>query len=230
MKKILLLIIAVLLVFSACDAAPQAVFGPEQKEETVAATVEPSIEPSPEPTPEPLPNKVAVVVCKDVCEPSEFYPVMFALEEAGYEAVITSEELGKTNGIDEKSEIAATFGDFKGNDLRGIVLIGGSFSLWENTELHRLLNEVNDLGRVTAGICLNAVTLAKAGVIKSGDKACWANHPTITDPVMAELGVIDSGELVTVSGNIITGNGPPASEEFAIQVVKALDALEEAAG
>lgn len=150
---------------------------------------------------------------------------MAALAEAGYEVVITSDELGKANGIDEKSEITATFSDFKGSDLRGIVVIGGSFSLWENAELHRLLREVNDLGRVTGGICLNAITLAKAGVIEAGDKACWANHPTITDPVMTELGIIDSGELVTVSGNAITGNGPPASVEFATQVVQALDAM-----
>lgn len=225
MKKIMLLVVAAVFIFSACDAAPQEVSGPEQKQETAATTVKPTIEPSPEPTPEPLPNKVAVVVCSDIYAAEEFHPVMDALVAAGYETVITSDKLGKSNGGNETVDIAATFSDFKGSDLKGVVVIGGSFSLWDNAELHRLLCEVNDLGRVTAGICLNAVTLAKAGVIEAGEKACWANHPTLTDPVMAELGITDSGELVTVSGNVITGNGPPASMEFAAQVVKALDAM-----
>lgn len=210
MKKIFVLMIAALFILSACNTPSQNA----------------SKEPSPTSTPEAvLPNKVAVVVCRDSYAASEFHPVLDALDAAGYEAVITSDKLGKADGYDETAEIAATFNDFKGNDLRGIVIIGGSDSLWDNADLHRLLREVNDLGRVTAGICLNAVTLAKAGVIEEGEKACWANHPTMTDPVMAELGVIDSGKLVTVSGNVITGNGPPASEQFAAEIVDALDAM-----
>ena len=210
MKKIIVIIFAALFILSACNSSPQNA----------------SKESSPEPTPASLlPNKVAVVVCRDGYAPSEFHPVMDALAAAGYEAVITSDELGKADGSDETAEITATFNDFEGSDLRGIVVIGGSDSLWDNADLHRLLCEVDDLGRVTAGICLNAVTLAKAGVIKEGDEACWANHPTMTDPVMADLGVIDSGKLVTVSGNVITGNGPPASERFATEIVNALDAM-----
>ncbi len=239
MKKLIVLIIAVLFIFTACDATGQNAPGQqesqqqqEQQEDTAPESAEASKEAAPEsaeaseePSAEELPDKVAIVVCRDSYAPSEFHPVIDTIIGAGYKPVVTSDELGDADGGDEKVGIDATFSDFTGSDLRGIVIIGGSDSLWENAELHRLLNEVYDQGRVVAGICLNAVTLAKAGIIKAGDEACWANHETITDPVMAELGVIDSGLPVTVNGNVITGNGPPASDEFAAEVVKALDAL-----
>ena len=234
MKKIIILLLIITLLFTACDKPAKITNVDEPKQEIkqeekaeATPTPKPTEEPTPAPTPEPqpLPMKVAVVLCRDGYADMEFHPVMDALVAAGYEAVIVSDEIGVANGFNETMDVEATFNDFVGSDLRGIVLIGGSDSLWENTDLHRLLNEVHALDRVTAGICLNSVTLAKAGIIKEGGSACWANHDTMTDPVMADLGIDDSGKLVTVDGNVITGSGPPASEEFAQEIVNALGAL-----
>jgi protease I len=108
--------------------------------------------------------------------------------------------------------------------LRGIVLIGGSDSLWENADLHALLQGCRDSGRVTAAICLASVTLAKAGVIGEGDTACWFNCD-IADPEMTAAGVADSGQPVTVDGLIITGDGPDSAVEFAGEIVAALDGM-----
>ena len=142
----------------------------------------------------------------------------------GYEPLVVSDMLGDAEGFEETTPINAVLTDFSGSDLRGIVVIGGSASLWDNVELHRLLNEVAELDRVTAGICLNSVALAKAGVIGEGDTACWFNCD-IADPEMKAAGIEDSGKPVTVNGNIITGDGPDAVEEFASEVVKALDGM-----
>ncbi|MCK5128939.1 MAG: DJ-1/PfpI family protein [Clostridiales bacterium] len=235
MKKMVILLLIIMLIFTACGKpATKDTSSPKQEtkveakqEEKITSTKAPTEAPTEAPTPEPipLPTTVAVVVCRDGYAPSEFHPVMDALAAAGYDIVLVSDEMGDADGFSEKIAVEKTFEDFEGTDLLGIVLIGGSDSLWENTELHRLLNEVHELDRVTAGICLNSVTLAKAGIIKEGQEACWANHDTMTDPVMADLGVEDSGQLVTVDGNVITGNGPPASDEFAAEIVTALDAL-----
>ena len=91
MKKVIILVLAMLFLLSACTDAPKEVTS--QKEETSKEVVEeenkntptpePTSEPTAEPTPESLPMKVAVVVCRDGYAPSELHPVMGALADAG---------------------------------------------------------------------------------------------------------------------------------------------------
>ncbi len=229
MKKIIVVLLIASLLLTACAQPVEKIETVEptteieQEEVSAEPTVEPTSKPTDEPTPVPLPMKVAVVVARDSYAASELNPVLDALEIAGYEPIIVSDELGQAKGGNESVEVEQTFNDTTGDSIRGIVLIGGSESLWENADLHRLLNEVDDLDRVVSAICLASVTLAKAGVIKEGDEACWYNWES-SDSAMKEAGVIDSGQLVTVNGNIITGNGPPAASEFAEEIVNALDA------
>jgi protease I len=237
MKKIIIVMIAVVFLFAACTKAEQEVAVKElnESEETEEAkeevkedtsTPEPTEEATQEPTEEAIeiPNMVAIVIALDGYAPSELHPVIDAVAGAGYEFAIVSSEQGTADGRTETSDVTYTFSDFASEDLRGIVVIGGSESLWENEDLHALIAGIHELDRVTAGICLNSVALAKAGVIGEGDTACWFNCD-IADPEMEALGVVDSGQPVTVNGNIITGDGPSAAEEFATEVVAALNAL-----
>ena len=236
MKKIIVLIIAAAMIFASCTAAPkentdtkvQKTNETMTREETGDKEAEPTAEPTAAPTaiPEPLPDVVAVVVSRDRYAPQEFNPVMEALTNAGYDAVVVSDALGSANGTTETVEVEKIFTDFNGVTLRGIVLIGGSDSLWENAELHALLGDCKDNSRLTAAICLASVTLAKAGIIGEGDSACWFNCD-IADPEMEAVGVIDSGEPVTADGLIITGDGPSSAEEFAGVVVDALNNMDK---
>lgn len=232
MKKIIVLLIAALFVFAACTPAEkETAAGETQKQEEQTqtkeeekATEEPTEKPTDTPTPEPVPMKVAVVVALDGYAAPEFHPVMDALIDAGYEPVVASNELGTADGRTETMEVNHVIGELNASDLRGIVLIGGSDSLWENAELHALLQGCRDNGRVTAAICLASVTLAKAGIIGEGDTACWFNCD-IADPEMEAAGVSDSGQPVTSDGLIITGDGPDSAEDFASEIVVALDKL-----
>ena len=246
MKKIIILLIAALFMLAACtpaekEAADSGTQKPEEQtqikeeeketEESTEKPTEPTEKPAEEtaavattPTPEPLPMKVAVVVALDGYAAPEFHPVMDALITAGYEPVVVSNEAGTADGRTETLEVNSVITDLTASDLRGIVLIGGSDSLWENADLHSLLQGCRDSGRMTAAICLASVTLAKAGIIGEGDSACWFNCD-IADPEMAAAGVADSGQPVTVDGLIITGNGPDSAEEFAAEIVAALGGM-----
>ena len=235
MKKIIVLLIAFLLIFTACTNTPKEEaqesqsIEPVQEEESQElkeATQEPTAEPTEAPTdtPEPLPMTVAVVVARDSYASGEFNPVMNALKASGYETVVVSDEMGTADGFDETAEVQKVFTDLSAAELRGIVLIGGSDSLWENAELHALLLDCKENERVTAAICLASVTLAKAGVIGEGDSACWFNCD-IADPEMEAAGVGDTGQPVTADGLIITGDGPSSAEEFADEIVAALDGM-----
>ena len=247
MKKIVILLIAVLMLFAACTPAEKETADvgtqkPEEQtqikeetketekpaEETQESTEKPSEDAAGSvastPTPEPLPMKVAVVVALDSYAAPEFHPVMDALTEAGYEPVVVSSEAGTANGRSETLEVTSVIADYTAADLRGIVLIGGSTALWENAELHALLQDCLYSDRVTAAICLASVTLAKAEILIDGDTACWFNCD-IADPEMEAVGVLDSGQPVTVDGLIITGDGPDSAEEFAQKVVETLDGM-----
>lgn len=234
MKKVIILVIAMLLLFSSCTdvlketAAPKEETSKEIKEEAPSSTgntaPETKSEEESEPPSEPLPMAVAVVVARDSYASSELNPVLDALEVAGYIPIIMSDELGQANGGEEEVSVQHVFKDLSAEDLRGVVLIGGSDSLWVNAELHSLLIDCRDNGRVTAAICLASVTLAKAGVIGEGDTACWFNCD-VADPEMQAAGVKDSGQPVTDDGLIVTGDGPESAEEFAKTVVEALEGM-----
>jgi len=236
MKKVIILVIAMLLLFSSCADAPKETAAPKEetskeiKEEAPSSTgntapeTKSEEESEPEPLSETLPMAVAVVVARDSYASSELNPVLDALEVAGYITIIMSDEIGQANGGEEEVSVQHVFKDLNAEDLRGIVLIGGSDSLWENAELHSLLIDCRNNGRVTAAICLASVTLAKAGVIGEGDTACWFNCD-VADPEMQAAGVKDSGQPVTDDGLIVTGDGPESAEEFAKAVVEALEGM-----
>jgi len=166
-------------------------------------------------------NKVAVVLSRDRYQSLEYNPVAEALQKAGYEIIIASDAVGEAKGTSENTSVDIAFSDVNTEELLSIVLIGGSNSLWNNSELHQLLNEMQEADKVIAAICYGSVTLAKAGVIGDGDIACWYNSAE-SDPEMEKEGVTDSRQDVTVSGKIITGDGPSAAEEFAEKLVDML--------
>ncbi len=228
MKKLLICILVVAMMFAACTTQEKETDAKEMTEEKAESVFEERT--AEKPTEETIeevashPKTVAIVVALDGYAPGELHPVIDAVISAGYDFAVISNETGEADGTTEASTVSQTFADFAPEDLLGIVVIGGSESLWDNEQLHALISGVHELDRVTAGICLNSVTLAKAGVIGEGNSACWFNCDS-ADAEMEALGVTDSGQPVTVNGNIITGNGPDAAEEFAAEVVKAIDAL-----
>jgi len=166
-------------------------------------------------------NKVAVVIARDRYQSLEYNPVVDQLKAAGHEIVIMSDDLGMAAGTQESTEVEMTFTDANTAELKAIVLIGGSNSLWKHAELHALLNKMQAEGKLVSGICYGSVTLAEAGVVGEGDTACWFNSAE-SDPVMQSFGVVDSTQDVTINGNIITGDGPDSAEEFAEAVAEYL--------
>ncbi len=208
MKKVILILLVITVFFAACTAPEteyvadgvQPVQTTEEMKETEPEPTEaPTPEPTPEPTPtpEPLSKQIAVVIARDGYASAEFNPVMDALVNAGYEPIVVSDALGTANGFGEIAEVEMTFADINTADLGGIVLIGGSTMLWDNAELHAILNEMNTDGKLVAAICYASVIHAEGGIIGEGDTACWFNSPE-SDPKMEAKGVVDSAQNVTV--------------------------------
>jgi protease I len=236
MKKTFILIVAVAMLFTACANSSQQAAETDITDVTVQQeTSEPTQEPAPVPAEETaaktddasasLPNTVAIALPMDRFAEAEFNPVINAVINAGYMPVMLGEYTGLAAGSEDNGvEVRDLFSEHSSKDLLGIIVIGGSDSLWENEELSALLLDMHENGRLTAAICLSSVTLAKAGIIGEGDSASWFNSDA-ADAAMQAAKVADSGDPVTVDGLIITGDGPDAADEFAQKVVEALDGM-----
>jgi protease I len=73
--------------------------------------------------------------------------------------------------------------------------------------------------KILGAICWSPTILAKAGILH-GKKATVWNGPDreygmLTSEYLKSKGAIYTGEDVTVDGNIITANGPPAAQKYA---------------
>ncbi|MEM2878931.1 MAG: DJ-1/PfpI family protein [Candidatus Hadarchaeales archaeon] len=115
--------------------------------------------------------------------------------------------------------------DASATDYDAVVLIGGAGvenAYFNSQVLHTLLISANDHGKVIGAICIAPVVLANAGIL-NGKRATVFDGSYIT--MLEARGAIYTGESVTADGNIITANGPGASDEFARKIIEALQRL-----
>lgn len=104
--------------------------------------------------------------------------------------------------------------------FEGLIIIGGDGAkdLWENQKLISLVKEFNSNKKIIGAICLAPVILANAGILRN-------KTATVHDSAIKELKnkkAIYSSQNVEVTDNIVTGNGPSASNLFAQTFVKLL--------
>lgn len=118
--------------------------------------------------------------------------------------------------------------DAKAADYDAVVAVGGRGTpehLWNDGDLHRLLRDAREAGKVVAGICLSGATLAIAGVLKGIEATCYATDASKKE--MQNGGAIFVEKPVVVSGKILTANGPGAARDFGKALVAALSAEKE---
>jgi len=74
--------------------------------------------------------------------------------------------------------------DARANDYDAVVVIGGMGSpehLWDDTQLHRLLQDADKSGKIVAAICLSGAVLAKAGVLKNREATVYETPESLKE-------------------------------------------------
>jgi protease I len=101
-----------------------------------------------------------------------------------------------------------------------VVVIGGSgcTKLYDNTVLHKILQQFNDQGKTIGAICLAPVILARAGIL--ADKKATVYSSAKDD--ISKCGAQYTSHDVETDGTIITASGPQAANDFARTILKAL--------
>jgi len=108
----------------------------------------------------------------------------------------------------------------KPDSFDALIIIGGTGCqvLWDNTTLHKIVQNFNDTKKTIAAICIAPVVLARAGILKNIKATVY---PTSKNDI-EKCGASYTGSDVEISGNIITGSNPKASTDFATTILNAL--------
>lgn len=105
-----------------------------------------------------------------------------------------------------------------------VFMVGGVGSLQylEDMQLKSVIQEFIDLGKPVAAICAAPRNLVRWGFMKG--KHVTAHNGDGTFPAYATQyeALPQVNTTVVEEGNILTGNGPEASEELALELVKKL--------
>ncbi len=171
-------------------------------------------------------KKVVMIISHEGFRDEELLQPKEVLEAVGITVKVASTELGEATGkLGAKVIPDMLYSDINIRDFDAVIFVGGPGGVryWDDAQAHTLLKEAYSCGKVVAGICSAAVTLAKAGILKdkratvfSGDAKELTSH-----------GVNYTARPVERDGNIITAAGPFAAADFGREIVKALNEEEK---
>ena len=168
-----------------------------------------------------------VVVLAPGFEETEAVSVIDVLRRAEFDVAIA--------GLDGDGAVTGNHGitliaeeplrDVDGNEVRLVVLPGGmpgAQHLADSKLVCGLIRQVYDLDNLVAAICAAPIALHAAGVL--GGKRV-TSYPAFRDKL---TGAAPTDALVERDGNVITSQGPGTALLFALELVRALGALEKA--
>ncbi|MCA9815964.1 MAG: DJ-1/PfpI family protein [Candidatus Obscuribacterales bacterium] len=172
-------------------------------------------------------KKVALVIACDQFRDEELFVPRTTLEDRGAETLIAASRLERSNGMLGKyADPQVLIKDLDAAKLDAVIVVGGMGSpeyLWNDRDLHNLLQNMQDKNKILAAICLSGAVLAKAGVLK-GKKATVYETPESV-AALKEGGAFFESVPVIKDGKIITANGPEAASDFALEIAEELSKI-----
>lgn len=157
-----------------------------------------------------------VIVAKEGFQDKELEGTLTGLLEAGFEVTIASTEAGTCTGkLGGTVEAQIALRDVVVSRFERIAFIGGpgAHALAGNFDALNVARAAAKTGMPVGAICVAPTILAAAGVL-DGKKATVWDKDGEQIALLQKHGATYTGEPVTVDGNIVTGNGPDAAEEF----------------
>jgi protease I len=175
--------------------------------------------------------KILAVIAPERFRDEELFVPQAFLTEKGWDVTIASTKTGVATGMLGGTATATiTIGQADASQYQALIVVGGYGSvefLWENAELHELVNAFYKAGKVVSAICVSPVVLAKAGVLK-GKNATVFEMPESLE-AFVNAGVTYTGEGVTVTDkNLITAQSPEQADAFAQAVHTAVGQMQSA--
>ncbi len=164
-------------------------------------------------------KKILMVIAPEGFDEKQLSEPKQVFEAAGAEVVIASKSKEAASGMSgDEVKPDISFYDVNPGDYDVIVIVGGTGSkrhLWEDEDLHALVKEAYEKGKVVSAIGLSPVVLAKAGILE--DKKCTGFRTVLK--VVGLYGATYVDEGVVISDRIVTGRDSEAANEFANAII-----------
>ncbi|MBC7253145.1 MAG: DJ-1/PfpI family protein [Actinobacteria bacterium] len=166
-------------------------------------------------------NSVLLVVAQEDFQDIEYDTVRKALAGAGFGVTVAAPEKEPAVGVSGTMVTPdLSLAEARASAYAAVIFIGGpgTPSLFDSRDAHRLAVEAAQEGKVLAAICLAPAILARAGVLRG-------RRATVYPSAAGELtagGAQYTGAGVEIDGNLVTADGPEASEQFAQAVIQKL--------
>lgn len=166
-------------------------------------------------------SKVLMVIAPTMFRDEEYALPREILLKAGADVVTASTESGVCTGtLGMKAEATIALAQADPDDYDAILFVGGSGAsvFFDDPYAHSLAKHALEDMRVVGAICIAPSILARAGLLDGKRATAFESQ----EPDLVEHGALWTGEAVTVSGRIITANGPKAAHDFGTAVAHAL--------
>lgn len=170
-------------------------------------------------------KKVLLIIAHRGFQPVEYGTPRQVLTAAGIQVVTASNILGTavSSMTNEPARVDVVLDEVKIDDYDGMFFIGGPGALanLDNEKSYRIISEVSASGKIWGAICISPRILAAAGVLENKKATGWDGDNELVG-ILAKAGAEYVRKPVVVDGNLITGNGPEAAEEWGTAIARAL--------
>jgi len=172
-----------------------------------------------------LENKsILIVIAFNNFQDEEYSMSEYLFYIAGGKSKVASTQLGEATGVNgTKVQVNFLINEVNLDEFDAVVFIGGSGALGDldNENSYKLIRDAVAKDKVVSAICISPVILAKAGVLSGKKATVWTSvSDTSAIDILEQNGAIYENKSVVADGKIITGSGPEASEEFAMNVIE----------
>lgn len=169
-------------------------------------------------------TRVLMVIAPEEFRDEELLTPKQILTDAGAKVDVASTRAGEATGmLGATATPDLVLANAKSQDYQAVIVVGGMGSpehLWNEPQLHSILQDLNKSNRVIAAICLSGAVLANAGVLNGKKATVYSIPESLQALADGKAQFID--EPVVQDGKVITANGPEAAEEFGEKILNEL--------
>jgi protease I len=166
-------------------------------------------------------KKILMVICPEDFRDEELLMPKEIFEREGAEVKIAASRSGRARGmLGATVEPDLLIAQARAGDFDAVVVVGGLGSptyLWSDGQLHALLREAEQRGKVIGAICLSGAVLARAGLLRHRRATVYATRESLDE--FTKGGALYTSEDVVTEGKIVTASGPHAAAGFAEAIV-----------
>jgi len=171
------------------------------------------------------PRALLIVGSKKVADQEYSLPRQ-ALESKGVKVLVAGVSLDKATGYGDLAIVPDfTIEQAVVDNYDLVAVIGGEAAindLRDRPGLVKLVKEAYAKGKLVGAICAGSAVVSRTGIMKDVKATCYPSAGDIED--LKKNGAIYQPDVTVTDKNIITGNGPDASQKFGEALAAALAA------